>query len=357
MKAPQLVNLPLLPPDFDLESQKVLKALPAAHAALAELKMLLNQIPIGELLLHTLSLIEAKESSEIENIITTHDELYKSQINLSESAESKEVRNYHLALKMGYEAVKISGLLTSKTLLTIQQFLEENNAGYRRLPGTVLRNSQTNEVVYTPPQDYDQIILLMTNLERYINEHELSDVDPIVKMAVIHYQFESIHPFYDGNGRTGRIINILYLILSGLQDIPVLYLSKYIIENKFNYYELLRNVNENKDWEPWLLYMITGVTTTAKQTTALILSIKELIDKVGAQLANYKFYSQELLYNLFKYPYTKIEFVERDVKVSRITAANYLNKLAADGLLKKESFGPANYYINEPLVRLLGLKK
>ncbi len=194
----------------------------------------------------------------------------------------------------------------------------------------------------------------MTNLERFINDETLSDFDPLVKMAIIHYQFESIHPFYDGNGRTGRIINVLYLVMNDLLDLPILYLSRYIIEHKGEYYKLLQEVRETDNWENWVLYLINGVEQIAKETIILIGKIRELIFEYKNLLRdNYKFYSQDLLNNLFKHPYTKIEFIENDLGVSRITASKYLNKLAEDKLLKKEKLGTGNYYINEKLIKIL----
>ena len=194
----------------------------------------------------------------------------------------------------------------------------------------------------------------MKNLEKFINDPSMSDCDPMVKMAIIHYQFESIHPFYDGNGRTGRIINILYLIIEKLQNLPILYLSNYIIQNKADYYRLLQELRDYENWEEWLLFMIHGIEKTARETIELIIQIRELLMEYKHKLRdNYKFYSQDLLNNLFKHPYTKIEFIVNDLNVSRITAANYLNKLAEDGMLKKERIGTGNYYINEKLFKLL----
>jgi Fic family protein len=194
----------------------------------------------------------------------------------------------------------------------------------------------------------------MDNLEKFINNRDKYELDPLVKMAIIHYQFESIHPFYDGNGRTGRIINILYLIQENLQDLPILYLSSYIIKNKPDYYRLLQKVREKDSWEEWLLFMINGIEQTSRETIDLILKISELMMSYKHKIRdNYKFYSQDLLNNLFKHPYTKIEFLVNDLNVSRITAANYLNKLADDGLLTKKKLGTGNYYINEPLFNLL----
>jgi Fic family protein len=270
------------------------------------------------------------------------------------SLEAKEVQNYIAAMKKGFNLISEKKILSNNIILKIQETLEKNKAGFRKLPGTALKNSATGEVIYTPPQDYDSIIQLMTNLESFINDNSISDYDPIVKMAIIHYQFESIHPFYDGNGRTGRIINILYLILNELLELPILYLSKFIINNKRDYYRLLQEVRDKNNWEEWILFMTTGVFETSRETIELISDIKSLMLRVKHTLReNYKFYSQDLLNNLFKHPYTKIEFVINDLGVTRVTASNYLNKLSKDGILSKEKIGNANYYINEPLFDLL----
>jgi Fic family protein len=345
-----------LPYSEDLETKSLLKQLPSAHAALAELKGLVQSIPNQIILLNTLGIQEAKDSSSVENIITTHDDLYKANLNfeVNTSPDVKEVQNYVAAMKRGYELVQSQGLLTLQTILKVQETLEGNDAGFRKLPGTALKNAQTGELVYLPPQEPSEIIQLMANLEQFINDPEMSDYDPLVKMAIIHFQFESIHAFYDGNGRTGRILNILYLILSGLQKLPILYLSSHIIRNKPNYYQLLQGVREDGDWESWISYMIRGVENTAKETIQLIEELKFLMAEMKNQLRdNYKFYSQELLNNLFAHPYTKIEFLVRDLGVSRITAANYLNQLAEDGVLRKEKLGTGNYYVNERFFALL----
>jgi Fic family protein len=331
-----------LPLNIDFETKKVLKALPAAHAALAELKGVSATIPNQNILINTLGLQEAKDSSAIENIITTHDDLYKSglELNTYRSQYAKEVQNYISALKKGYELVSGTGLLTNNNIIQIQEVLEENQAGFRKLPGTALKNASTGETIYTPPQNYDEIIRLMANLEQYINDSAIQDCDPLIKMAVIHFHFESIHPFYDGNGRTGRIINILYLIMQKLQSLPVLYLSNYIIKNKQDYYRLLQEVREKDSWEEWLLFMIKGVEQTARETIELTIKIRELMLDYKHRLRdNYKFYSQDLLNNLFKHPYTKIEFI--------------VNDLAEDNMLRKEKLGTGNYYINTELFNLL----
>ena len=348
-------SIDVIPSRPDVESRKILKRLPAAHAALAELKGLVSTIPNQNILINTLGLQEAKDSSAVENIVTTHDELYKTELDLNiKSLEAKEVQNYIAALKRGFELVTDRGLLTNSIILEIQQILEKNRAGFRRLPGTELRNSATGKVVYTPPQDYHTIETLMGELQNMINDPDYSSYDPIVKMAIIHFQFESIHPFYDGNGRTGRIINILYLILNKLLDTPVLYLSSYIIRYKSDYYKFLQKVREDNDWESWLLFMIEGVLQTARETIDTIRQIKKIMQSQKIKIRDdYKFYSQDLLNNLFKHPYTKIKFLMDDLKVSRLTAANYLNTLAKDGILRKEQVGTSNYYVNIELFELL----
>lgn len=345
----------MLPPEFDVETKAILKQLSQAYRYLAELKGIAKTIPNESILINTLPLLEAKDSSAIENIITTHDEIYKE--NLFESfisnPNAKEVHQYAKALQIGYNALKNKQLLTNRIILDIQGIIVSNKAGYRRLPGTELKNSKTGETVYKPPQDYDTIIRLMQNLEEYINNDDLHPVDPLIKMAIIHYQFESIHPFYDGNGRTGRILNILYLVLKGLLDLPILYLSSYIIKTKADYYRLLKEVRDKGNWENWILYLLKGVESTSKGTIYLINEISKLMMKYKHSIRNnYKFYSQDLLNNLFKHPYTKIEYLQKDLNIHRQTAANYLDELVKGGFLKKEKIGRNNYYINEPLFLL-----
>ncbi len=345
-----------LPIEKDIETKKVLKKLASAHRALAELKGIVASIPNENILINTLGLQEAKDSSAIENIITTHDDIYKAELNLNgfKSLNAKEVQNYISALKKGFALISKNKLLTNNDIIAIQAELEKNTAGFRKVPGTALKNATTGETVYTPPQEYTVIVDLMKKLEQFINDDTISDFDPLVKMAIIHYQFESIHPFYDGNGRTGRIINVLYLVMKDLLNLPVLYLSRYIILNKGNYYKLLQEVRETDSWENWLLFVIDGVEQISKETIVLIGKVRELIFEYKHLLRdNYKFYSQDLLNNLFKHPYTKIEFIERDLGVSRITAAKYLNELVKDGLLVKQKLGTGNYYINKRLMNLL----
>ena len=357
MEPGKLKKLPLIQ---DIETKKILKKLASAHRALAELKGIVSSIPNENILINTLGLQEAKDSSAIENIITTHDDIFKAELNLEgfKSLNAKEVQNYISALKKGFGLITKNKILTNNDIIAIQSELEKNNAGFRKVPGTALKNSTTGEIVYTPPQDYDTILDLMTNLEQYINDESMSEFDTLVKMAIIHYQFESIHPFYDGNGRTGRIINVLYLVMNDLLNLPILYLSRYIIEHKADYYKLLQEVRETDNWENWVLYMLDGVEQIAKETIVLIGKIRDLIYEYKNLLRNnYKFYSQDLLNNLFKHPYTKIEFIENDLGVSRITASKYLNQLAKDKVLKKEKLGTGNYYINEKLIKILTLKE
>ena len=345
-----------LPLTADVETKKVLKQLSKSHRALAELKGIASTIPNQSILINTLVLQEAKDSSAVENIITTHDELYKAELNFEniQSLSAKEVQNYISALKTGFELVKKNQLLTTNQIIQIQQELEKNNAGLRKVPGTSLKNEKTNRVIYTPPQDYKTIQDLMGNLEQFINNNDLTDLDPLIKMTIIHHQFESIHPFYDGNGRTGRIINILYLVLNDLLNIPILYLSRYIIQHKSEYYRYLQDVRDNGNWENWITYMLKAIEEIAQQTIEVIKGMKVLMAEYKNTIReNYKFYSQDLLNNLFKHPYTKISFLQEDLKISRPTASAYINQLASDGLLVKKKVGTAHYYINAPLYELL----
>ena len=353
MNSHSLKNLPL---KFDVESKTILKKLSSTHRALAELKGVVSSIPNENILINTLGIQEAKDSSAIENIITTHDDIFKTELNLDgyKSLNAKEVQSYISALKKGFELIITNKLLTNNDIISIQSELEKNNAGFRKLPGTTLKNASTGEVIYTPPQDQQEIYDLMSNLESFINDNSITDIDPLVKMAIIHFQFESIHPFYDGNGRTGRIINVLYLVMNDLLDIPILYMSRYIIEHKTEYYRLLQDVRESENWEEWIMYMLNSIEQVSQETIILIKEIKELMfDFKNLLRNNYKFYSQDLLNNLFKHPYTKIEFIENDLGVSRITASKYLNQLAKDGVLVKKKLGTGNYYVNERLIKLL----
>jgi len=339
------------------ETRSVLKKAAQAHRYLAELKGVAASIPNEAILINTLSMQEAKDSSEVENIVTTHDELYKANLFQEAVANpaTKEVQDYAFALKQGFNAARESKLIRLADILAVQQQLEHNSAGLRRLPGTDLKNARTGEVIYTPPQHADDIAALMDNLIAFINDDTLCDADPLVKMAIVHHQFESIHPFYDGNGRTGRILNILYLVTKDLLNLPVLYLSRFIIHNKADYYANLQAVRDSGDWEPWLVFMLDGIIDTAQNTISLITQMKQLMADVkhGIREQLPKLYSQDLLNNLFNHPYTKIEFIIDDLGVSRITATKYLEQLVEQGFLVKQKVGRANYYINSPLCELL----
>ena len=339
----------LNPARFD--TPVILKKLAATSRKLAELKGIAASIPNQGILINTLGLQEAKDSSEIENIVTTHDALFKDDVLPEAFANpaAKEVLRYRQALRVGFEQVRNSGLLTANHIIEIQGELERNNAGFRKLPGTALKDG-AGKTMYTPPQDPAEIIELMRGLERFMNDADQFAADPLIKMALMHHQFESIHPFYDGNGRTGRILNVLYLVKEGLLDIPVLYLSSHIVRTKADYYRLLQTVREDDNWEEWVLYLLGAVEQTATQTLATIHAIKAaLFDYKHRIRDGYKFYSQDLINNLFMHPYTKIEFVQRDLQVSRITATKYMDALANGGFVQKQRVGRRNYYVNTAL--------
>jgi Fic family protein len=337
------------------ETPAILKLLASSSRKLAELKGIAASIPNQGILINTLGLQEAKDSSEIENIVTTHDELFKDEVHPETFANpaAKEVLRYRQALMVGFELDRQSGLLTSNNIIKIQGELERNNAGFRKLPGTALKDG-SGHTVYTPPQDPEEIKSLMRDLERFINEPDLFDADPLIKMALIHHQFESIHPSYDGYGRTGRIINVLYLVKEGLLDIPVLYLSQHIVRNKRAYYDLLQRVRIDDVWEDWVIYMLEAVEMTAGRTLLTVQAIKTaLMDYKHRIRDQHKFYSQDLINNLFSHPYTKIEFLQRDLKVSRMTATRYLDALSDTGFLIKRKIGRGNYYVNVALNKIL----
>ena len=343
-----------LPLPQEIETQKVLKKAISANRALANLNGVARIIPNSSILINSLVLQEAKDSSEIENIITTHDELYRANLDIeSVTNEAKEVQNYKEALLRGFSLVSDTKLLLKKHIIEIQEILEQNDAGIRKQAGTNLKNAQTGEVIYTPPQDYETIQELLTNLEIYINEP--NDIDSLINMAIIHHQFESIHPFYDGNGRTGRIINILYLILKDLLDIPVLYLSRYIITHKADYYRLLQEVRPEDKWEEWILYILEAVEQTSLETIELINRISDLMikiqDKISRELP--KIYSKDLVEILFMHPYTKIDFLVDRLNITRKTASKYLNELENIGILENIQIKNSKFFINIELFNLL----
>lgn len=346
-----------IPNESELESVQILKGLARAHRYLAELKGVAKTIPNEGMLISTLTMQEAKDSSAIENIITTHDELFKVTVLKGEKVNqaAKEVENYRAALRESYRQTRDSGLIRVNDILQMQAIIEPDRAGIRKIPGTSIGNAETGEVVYTPPQHPDEIIELLDNLVTYINDDQLSELDPLIKMALIHHQFESIHPFYDGNGRSGRIINILYLVKNDLLDLPILYLSRYIVRTKTEYYRLLQSVRDENDWQSWVLYIIKGIEETAKETIEFINQIRTLVLETKRRMRSDlpKIYSQDLLNNLFFHPYTKVQFVVDQLGVSRITATRYLNLLAEHGFVSKHKMGRTNFYVNEPLLRLI----
>lgn len=342
-------------PSHRFETPAILRQLATASRHLAELKGVAGSIPNQGILINTLGMQEAKDSSEIENIVTTHDQLFRDEASPETAANlaAKEVLRYRQALWQGYESVRRAGLLSVSHILDVQRELERNRAGFRKVPGTALRDG-AGHIVYTPPTP-ELLPQLMSDLERFINRPELFDADPLIRMALIHHQFESIHPFYDGNGRTGRIVNVLYLVKEGLLNIPVLYLSRAIVRSKVDYYRRLQAVRDDDAWEEWVLYMLGAVEDTARDGVQTIERIKQVLLALKHDIRQRfpKFYSQDLINNLFRHPYTKIEYLERDLAVSRLTARKYLEALSEAGFLKKQKFGRSNYYINTALTRIL----
>ena len=350
------MKLEMLPyKNINLKTNKILEQLTLSSRALAELKGYANTIPNMHILINAVTINEAKDSSAIENIVTTHDDIYKV---LTESGykeeNAKEVVDYRDAIWIGYEQINKDGYINTNTIIKIQGTIEHNNAGIRKLPGTELKNSIIGETIYTPPQSEHEIREYLKNLEDFINNSE-DGIDPLIKVCLIHYQFESIHPFYDGNGRTGRILNILYLVLNKLIDSPILYLSKYINKTKQEYYKLFKEVRDNNNFEDWILYILKGIEITSKETI-------ELIKKIQTEMKNYKeeirtklpkIYSKELLESLFYEVYTKISYIEKACDVTRITATSYLNQLEEIGLLESEKIGREKIYKNTRLIKLL----
>ncbi len=350
------MKLEMLPyKNVNLKTNKILEQLTLSSRALAELKGYSNTIPNMHILINAVTINEAKDSSAIENIVTTHDDIYKV---LTESGykeeNAKEVVDYRNAIWLGYEQIKKDGYINTNTIIKIQGTIEHNNAGIRKLPGTELKNSITGETIYTPPQSEQEIRTYLKNLEDFINNNE-DGIDPLIKVCLIHYQFESIHPFYDGNGRTGRILNILYLVLNKLIDSPILYLSKYINKTKQDYYKLFNEVRNNNNFENWILYILKGIEITSKETITLIEKIQNEMKKYKDEFRSKlpKIYSKELLESLFYEVYTKIAYIEKACNVTRITATSYLNQLEEIGLLESEKVGRERLYKNTRLIKLL----
>jgi Fic family protein len=349
-------SLEFLPPKAEIETRKTLTAAIGANRELARLSGYCSLLPDESILLSSIILKEASASSEIENIITTQDELYQALASGNRVLDqpTKEVLNYRSALYTGFNALKGKGVLSLNMILEIQQELERNDAGIRRTPGTNLVNDKTGEVIYTPPDNPEVLKKLLSNLETYMNTN--SGSDPLIQMAVSHYQFESIHPFYDGNGRTGRIINVLFLVLHGLLDSPVLYLSSFINQQKGQYYHLLQEVRNSGDWEGWILFMLKAVEETSKETLGLIRSIVALIEDTtqrAKECLPSTTYSRELIDVIFIQPYTKIEFLVRAGIAERRTASKYLRQLEDLGILDSMKIGKENLFVNKGLYQLL----
>ncbi len=349
-------SLPLLPPAKEkIETLKVLRQLVKSSVAIAELRGLAKILPNPNILLNAVILKEARASSEIENIITTQDKLYQaiSAKGIQADSSTEEVLRYREAMLYGSHFIQKKGFLSINAIVEIQKILEGNTAGIRKLPGTALRNGVTGKVIYTPPDNIDSINRLMTNFEIYLNAQD--EISPLIKMAIQHYQFESIHPFYDGNGRTGRIINVLYLILNDLLENPIIYLSAYIINNKKDYYRLLQEVRTKDNFEEWILYILKGIEQTANETINQVREISQLFIKtqelVKAEAP--KSYSKELIELLFEHPYCKIEYLTDRLNISRITASKYLKELEKIKVLQSKQVWKETLYINTRLFDLL----
>lgn len=349
-------ELPPLPPVEELETRDILKASIQAHKALARLDGSLSQLPNPSILLDSIGLQEAKVSSEIENIITTHDELYQYAVaerSIGNTA-TKEVLHYKEALWHGHQEVKTKGILTSNLFVKLVQIIKENQAGVRNTPGTQIINDKTQEVIYTPPVGESLIREKLKNLEEFLNLND-DGLDPLVKMAVAHYQFEAIHPFGDGNGRTGRIINILYLEQQNLLSLPVLYLSRYILENRTAYYQLLREITEEGNWQRWIIYMIRAVEETSQLTYEKIDEIKVAMATMGEALKKTLpgIYSKDLVEVLFQRPYSKRQFLVEAGIVKVKTAGTYLASLEEKGFLKSVELGKEKLYLNTVFLDIL----
>jgi Fic family protein len=351
-------DLPALPPQaVDLETPEILRNLSRASRQLGELKGLSASLPDPQLLINTIVLQESKDSSAIENIVTTQDELYKAAAEIeTASGAAKEVLNYREALYVGLNKMQSQkNLLLTNTIIDIVQTIKQNTAGIRNTTGTALKNAINGEVVYTPPCCQDVIREKLSELEKFINDETLPGLDPLIKMALIHYQFEAIHPFPDGNGRTGRILNALYLVQQDLLTQPILYLSSYIVKYKTEYYQLLRGVTENDNWHDWVMYMLTAITETAQLTASKIRKMLELKEAIEKEMKNAlgSSYSYDLLQLMFKLPYLRIELLEKTGLAHRQTASNWLKKLTDAKVVNPRKVGRTTYYINYRLMELL----
>jgi len=346
--------LPPLPPKADIETRAILKACIGARAAVAALRQAGTLIPNQDVLINTIPLLEAQASSEIENIVTTTDALFKYAQFDPENADpaTREALRYRTALRQGVESLKAKPLSTS-TAIAVCSTIKGRRMEVRRVPGTTLTNPAKNAVIYTPPVGEALLREKLANWEQFI--HEQTEVDPLIRMSVAHYQFEAIHPFTDGNGRTGRVLNQLMLVEQGLLDLPVLYLSRYIIGNKADYYRLLLAVTHDSTWEKWILYMLAGVRETAAWTVEKIQAIHDLMTHSAeyARVRAAKIYSRELVELIFVQPYCRIHNVVDAQLGNRQTASVYLKALADIGILKEVKAGRERLFIHPKLVALL----
>lgn len=346
-------GLPLLPPAVELETKPVLKQCVTARAALAELKQATELIPNPAMLINTLPLLEARSSSEIENIVTTADKLFRHlQADAGADPATREALRYRRALLEGVNALKTRPLAT-RTAESICTQIKGVDMAIRKVPGTTLTNDATGEVVYTPPEGEARLRDLLANWERFLHEEEA--LDPLVRMAAAHYQFEAIHPFTDGNGRTGRVVNILFLVEQGLLPLPILYLSRYIITHKPDYYRLLLAVTREDAWEPWLLYMLRAVEDTAIWTTAKIGAVRKLAGDTTEYVSRKlpKIYSRELVDVIFEQPYCRIANVVKAGLAGRQAASRYLKALVSIGVLREQTFGKEKLFVHPKLMTLL----
>jgi Fic family protein len=347
-------DLPLLPPKSNLETTNILRKTITASRALANLNGAIINLPNPQLFLDTIHLQEAKASSEIENIITTNDELYKSVVANKnfENPSAKEVISYKNALWHGLKQLESRPFITINLCIDIMQRIKENTSGIRTTPGTTLF-STSGDVIYTPPSGEEVIREKLSNFEKFINEDD--SLDPLIKMALMHYQFEAIHPFSDGNGRTGRILLLLYLKMENLLDVPAIYLSQYIIQNKSEYYKRLRFVTEKGDWESWIMYMLDMIESTAQKGLIRLKEIIELMHKMSEEIRNElpKAYTKDLVEIIFKLPYTKRQNLIDARLGTPKTVGNYLMALEDKGFLKSVKVGKEKLYLNHRLMKIL----
>ena len=347
-------DLPPLPPTGDIETKRVLKALVEARTALAELRGAGNLIPNQAMLINSIPTLEAQASSEIENIVTTADRLfrYASDGNANADPATKEALNYRKALYVGSDLLQRRPVSTAMAA-NICSIVEGVDMDVRKVPGTALVNQKTGDTIYTPPEDEPRLRDMLKNWEDYL--HDTKATDPLIRMAVAHYQFEAIHPFTDGNGRTGRVLNLLFLMEQKLLEMPVLYLSRYIIEHRADYYHLLLGVTTEQKWEDWICYMLEAVTNTARWTTSKIATVRGLLDETAEKIKREapRIYSRELAEMIFVQPYSRIGNLVDAGIAQRQSASQYLKVLCDIGVLEERKSGREKLFINPALLKML----